>query len=132
MGRGSARLRHASAGWRAVDGSRDRRLVQRPARPLQGAEARDLRRAAEDQHRQDPEIRTATAASRGVACPTARGGRMSATRRALLAAPVMLAATEVQAQSDRPIRILVPYTPGAVNDILARLVAERRGGRLGQ
>src|SRR4051794_19123967 len=55
-------------------------------------------------------------------------------RRALLAAPALLA-LPAQAQPwspDRPIRILVPYTPGAINDTLARLIGEKMGDALGQ
>ena len=33
---------------------------------------------------------------------------------------------------DRPIRILVPYTPGAFNDTLARLIGERMQDAVGQ
>ena len=32
----------------------------------------------------------------------------------------------------RPIRFIVPFTPGALNDLLARLVGEQLGNRLGQ
>ncbi|MBL6455131.1 tripartite tricarboxylate transporter substrate binding protein [Belnapia sp. T6] len=58
---------------------------------------------------------------------------MAIMRRALLASPALLAApVRAQAWPDRPIRILVPYTPGAINDTLARLVGERIGDALGQ
>jgi len=33
---------------------------------------------------------------------------------------------------NRPIRFVVPFTPGALNDLLARLVGEQLGNRLGQ
>ena len=58
---------------------------------------------------------------------------MKTTRRLLLAAPALLA-TPVRAQAwpDRPIRIIVPYTPGAFNDTLARLVGARMGDAVGQ
>src|SRR4051812_10881415 len=61
-------------------------------------------------------------------------GRNLMHRRALLAAPALLA-LPAQAQPwspDRPIRILVPYTPGAINDTLARLIGEKMGDALGQ
>ena len=49
-------------------------------------------------------------------------------RRQLLgAAPAALLARPALAQGwspDRPIRILVPYTPGAINDLLARFIGE--------
>ncbi|SDB46272.1 Bug family tripartite tricarboxylate transporter substrate binding protein [Belnapia rosea] len=58
---------------------------------------------------------------------------MTITRRGLLAAPALLAVpARAQAWPDRPVRILVPYTPGAFNDTLARLVGERMGEALGQ
>jgi tripartite-type tricarboxylate transporter receptor subunit TctC len=52
-------------------------------------------------------------------------------RRHLLAAPALLAASTAPAQAG-PVRIVVPYTPGAINDSLARLVAEGMQGALGQ
>lgn len=63
----------------------------------------------------------------------------TATRRALLgaaaAAPSALAGGGAAAQGaawpDRPIRIVVPYTPGAFNDALGRLVADRMPELLG-
>jgi tripartite-type tricarboxylate transporter receptor subunit TctC len=37
-----------------------------------------------------------------------------------------------EAWPDRPLRIIVPYTPGAFNDTLARLVGEKMQGAIGQ
>jgi tripartite-type tricarboxylate transporter receptor subunit TctC len=59
---------------------------------------------------------------------------MTITRRAaLLAAPALLAAGSAQAQAwpTRPVRIVVPYTPGGVSDITARLIAEPMAAALG-
>jgi tripartite-type tricarboxylate transporter receptor subunit TctC len=58
-------------------------------------------------------------------------------RRALLAASLPWGAASTRAgaltaATERPIRVLVPYTPGAINDILARLIAERFQEVLGQ
>lgn len=36
------------------------------------------------------------------------------------------------AYPNRPIRFVVPFTPGALNDLLARLIGEQLGARLGQ
>ncbi|CAA9235150.1 MAG: BUG/TctC family periplasmic protein [uncultured Craurococcus sp.] len=62
---------------------------------------------------------------------------MTILRRGLLAAPALLVpllAGKARAETwpDRPVRILVPYTPGAINDTLARLVGERMMDAVGQ
>ncbi len=52
---------------------------------------------------------------------------MKLTRRATLAAPALLLATRAGAQGgfpNRAVRMIVPYTPGGVSDITARLIAE--------
>jgi tripartite-type tricarboxylate transporter receptor subunit TctC len=52
---------------------------------------------------------------------------MKFTRRAALAAPALLLATRAEAQGgfpNRAVRMIVPYTPGGVSDITARLIAE--------
>ncbi|MBP0444864.1 tripartite tricarboxylate transporter substrate binding protein [Roseomonas sp. SSH11] len=53
---------------------------------------------------------------------------MSLSRRAILAAPAILAARPLLAQGtnfpSRAVRMVVPYTPGGVSDITARLIAE--------
>ncbi len=58
------------------------------------------------------------------------------SRRAMLGATAGAAmAGAAQAQTgfpDRPVRIIVPYPPGAFNDSLARLVADRMQAALGQ
>ncbi len=56
-------------------------------------------------------------------------------RRALLAAPALLALRPAAAQQDwpaRPIRFLVPYPPGGPTDILGRVAAQRLGQDLPQ
>ena len=63
---------------------------------------------------------------------------MRLARRSLLAAPALLALpvpgrSQSQVWSpDRPVRILIPYTPGAINDTLGRLIGERFQDSLGQ
>ncbi len=60
---------------------------------------------------------------------------MTTTRRAaLLAAPALLLGSRLaraQAWPTRPVRIVVPYTPGGVSDITARLIAEPMAATLG-
>jgi tripartite-type tricarboxylate transporter receptor subunit TctC len=58
---------------------------------------------------------------------------MTITRRGLLAAPLVLAAGGARAQgAEGPLRIVVPAPPGAFNDGLARLLADRLPVALGQ
>lgn len=59
---------------------------------------------------------------------------MRLARRALLAAPALLTGPAwAQGWSpDKPVRILIPYTPGAINDTLGRLIGERLQDTLGQ
>jgi len=57
------------------------------------------------------------------------------SRRQILAAPALLAIRPAAAQSgfpQRPVRIIVPYTPGGVSDITARLMAEPLSALWGQ
>jgi tripartite-type tricarboxylate transporter receptor subunit TctC len=61
------------------------------------------------------------------------------TRMALALILVALAVSAAQAQSaadarwpERPIRFIVPFTPGSSSDTVARLVAQKLGERLGQ
>jgi tripartite-type tricarboxylate transporter receptor subunit TctC len=60
------------------------------------------------------------------------------TRSATVFIAVLLAATTAQAQTNnapwpqRPIRFIVPFTPGSSSDTVARLVGQKLGERLGQ
>jgi tripartite-type tricarboxylate transporter receptor subunit TctC len=70
---------------------------------------------------------------------TARPNRLRPpSRRTLLAAAALLAAgflaprAEAQAWPNRTIRIVVPYTPGGITDVVTRIVGERLSAALGQ
>ena len=51
---------------------------------------------------------------------------------AALALIVMPQAAQPQGFPSKPVRIIVPYTPGSPNDVLARLLAQPLQGKLGQ
>jgi tripartite-type tricarboxylate transporter receptor subunit TctC len=46
--------------------------------------------------------------------------------------PVVAATTHAQPYPNRPIKLVLPYTPGSPNDVMARLVAPHLSARLGQ
>ena len=58
---------------------------------------------------------------------------MRATRRALFIA-LMLAAAQAGAQNypDRPVRMLIGFTPGTATDIIARVLGQKLGDGWGQ
>jgi tripartite-type tricarboxylate transporter receptor subunit TctC len=52
-------------------------------------------------------------------------------RTALLAAVALPAAATLQAQAGKPVRLIVPFTPGGSSDILARAIAPKLAAALG-
>ena len=61
---------------------------------------------------------------------------MNLTRRAAFAAPLMALASGARAQAEwpkaQPIKVLIPFAPGGVPDIIARIVTPRMAEGLGQ
>ncbi len=54
------------------------------------------------------------------------------TRRATLALPALLTSPAWAWTPDRPLRLIIPFTPGGTNDIIGRLVADGMAQRIGQ
>ena len=54
---------------------------------------------------------------------------MNITRRAALAAPLIVLATRASAQAEwpkgQPIKVLIPFAPGGVPDIISRIVTPK-------
>src|SRR5438105_15217102 len=63
--------------------------------------------------------------------PTA-GKFASVVAIALLALIGKPSAAQAQGFPNKPVRVIVPYTPGSPNDVMARLLAQQLQGRLGQ
>ena len=61
---------------------------------------------------------------------------MNLTRRAALTAPLAALATSAAAQTEwpkgQPIRVLIPFSPGGVPDIISRIVTPKMSQGLGQ
>ncbi len=53
-------------------------------------------------------------------------------RTLLLAAPALVASARAQSWPSRPIRLLIPYPPGGLTDVMARMIAEPLRITLGQ
>jgi len=64
------------------------------------------------------------------ACRTIYAFGLVATAAALLASFVLPA--KAQKYPDRPVKIVLPFGPGGVADVTARLVAEKLGDKVGQ
>lgn len=72
--------------------------------------------------------------------PVPPASALNLSRRLVLATAALVITPGLRAQStepaarfpSRPIRIVVPYPPGAINDVLARAVAEKLQANLGQ
>jgi tripartite-type tricarboxylate transporter receptor subunit TctC len=65
--------------------------------------------------------------------PLTRGGRVLAAiivAAATLALPIRVA--QAQDWPTRPVKIVVPYGPGGISDVLARIIADRLSARFGQ
>ena len=69
--------------------------------------------------------------ARPAAVPALIGGRR-ALLAAAAAAPALARAQTAPRWPDRPVRVVVPYSPGGANDILARLYGQKLSERFGQ
>ena len=60
------------------------------------------------------------------------GIRMSALFAALISLSEIAATHGASRYPERPVRLVVPFSPGGTNDVMGRIVAERLAARLGQ
>ena len=64
--------------------------------------------------------------------PKGLAAGIAATFAAAIAAVVGIGAAQAQSYPAKPIRLVVPYTPGAGTDTIARILAQKAGESLGQ
>ena len=51
---------------------------------------------------------------------------------AVMAAPALLRGAQAQVYPARAVRVIVPFAPGGITDVLARLIAEKWSENLGK
>ena len=58
--------------------------------------------------------------------------RMLRAAAGIAAAPILCAIAKAQGYPSHPVRFVVPFPPGGVSDIIARLIGQKLSERLGQ